>query len=194
MLSVGILVYPDVEVMDFAGPFEVFSTSNRVQENPKFDVFLVGEESLVSARNGFMVSPRYFLDDSRSIDILLVPGGVHEPSMSNEKLNHWIAEKARQANTVASVCTGVFLLANSGVIVDGPVTTHHEDIEDLRKRFPALDVHSNVRWIDRGDVFVSAGISAGIDMSLEIVAQLCGKEIALKTAEKMEYTWLEKTE
>ncbi len=194
MLSVGILVYPDVEVMDFAGPFEVFSTSNRVQENPKFDVFLVGEESLVSARNGFMVSPRYFLDDSRSIDILLVPGGVHEPSMSNEKLIHWIADKARQASTVASVCTGVFLLANSSVIVDGPVTTHHEDIEDLRKRFPALDVHPNVRWIDRGDVFISAGISAGIDMSLEIVARLCGKEIAVKTAEKMEYTWLEKTE
>lgn len=102
---------------------------------------------------------------------------------------NWIASTANTAQLVASVCTGAFLLAQSRVIQSGPVTTHWEDMADLRHQFPGLDVQENQRWIAQGRITTSAGISAGIDMSLHLVAQLAGHELALQTARQMDYVW-----
>jgi transcriptional regulator GlxA family with amidase domain len=94
---------------------------------------------------------------------------------------------ARQAKVTASVCTGVFLLAEAKVITEGNVTTHREDIPDLRKRYPHLIVHESRRWVDEGFVVTSGGISAGIDMSLHLVPKLYNIQLAEKTAIQMEY-------
>ena len=89
----------------------------------------------------------------------------------------------------ASVCTGAFILAAAGVLTKGPATTHWEDIADLRTQYPALDVLENLRWVDRGALVTSAGISAGIDMSLHLVTRLLGAALSERTARQMDTPW-----
>jgi transcriptional regulator GlxA family with amidase domain len=102
----------------------------------------------------------------------------------------WIDQQAKQCSLVASVCTGAFLLAKAGVITDHQVTTHWEDIDDLQNSFPALDVVTEVRWVDQGSIVTSGGISAGIDMSLHLVSRLHSEALAERTAKQMEFLWL----
>jgi len=109
--------------------------------------------------------------------------------MASPETLRWIARTAAEAKIVASVCTGAFLLAASGVVTNDAVTTHWEDIAELRERFPSLDVREDVRWVDNGRIVTSAGISAGIDMSLHLVERLAGLELAERTARQMDYEW-----
>jgi len=101
----------------------------------------------------------------------------------------WIAQQAKQASLVASVCTGAFLLAEANVLTTHRVTTHWDDISDLRKMYPKLKVIEDVRWVDEGNILTSAGISAGIDMCLYIVEKLSGVALAEKTARQMDFLW-----
>lgn len=190
-MNVGIFIYDDAEILDFSGPFEVFSTASRVcpAEEP-FTVFLIGETGkTVRARAGYSVNPAYGFHDHPDIDLLIVVGGVHAGELNKERVISWIAENAAKAGLVASVCTGAFLLAEAGVLTDQRVTTHWEDIGDLRTRYPGLTVLESHRWVDEGSVVTSGGISAGIDMSLHLVSRLHSMELAEKTARQMEYTW-----
>lgn len=189
-LNVGIYLYDNAEVLDFAGPFEVFSTANRLAVEPAFNVFLVGETgAAINARGGFQVHPAYGFGEHPSIDVLVVVGGVHTQELLKPKVVSWIAAIAQQAKLVASVCTGVFLLAKAGVIQRETVTTHWEDIADLRRNFPDLDVKENISWVDQGRVVTSAGISAGIGMSLHLIGRLHSRELAERTARQMEFDW-----
>jgi len=189
-LSVGIYLYDNAEVLDFSGPFEVFSTANRLVAESVFNVFLVGETGgKITARGGFQVTPAYGFDNHPPIDVLLVVGGVHAGELLKSKVLNWIAMTAQSAKLVASVCTGVFLLAKAGVIQGESVTTHWEDIADLRRDFPSLDVKENTPWVDMGWVITSAGISAGIGMSLHLVSRLVSQELAIRTARQMEFDW-----
>jgi transcriptional regulator GlxA family with amidase domain len=189
-LNLGIYLYDNAEVLDFAGPFEVFSTANRLVSEAAFTVFLVGETgAAINARGGFQVSPAYGFSNHPPIDVLIVVGGVHTQELLKAKVVDWIASTARHAKLVASVCTGAFLLAKAGVIQDETVTTHWEDIADLRRDFPSLDVQENAHWIDQGRIVTSAGISAGIGMSLHLVSRLHSRELALRTARQMEFDW-----
>jgi transcriptional regulator GlxA family with amidase domain len=101
----------------------------------------------------------------------------------------WINRAASYTQITASVCTGAFLLAKAGVLTTQRVTTHWEDQDDLKSAFPSLDVISNVRWVDEGSVVTSAGISAGIDMSLHLVSRIAGLSLAERTARQMEFDW-----
>ncbi len=195
-LRVGIYVYPEVEVLDFAGPFEVFSTASRVTRRlhpdapPPFEAILVAAQpGPVKARAGFTVVPDATLADHPPLDVLLVPGGVHEPEREKGEVIAWIAAQARAARLTASVCTGAFLLAKAGLLDGLEVTTHWEDLADLRRAFPALRVQEDVRWIEHPRIATSAGISAGLDMSLGLVARLAGAELAERTARQMDYEW-----
>ncbi|MES2532872.1 MAG: DJ-1/PfpI family protein [Pseudomonadota bacterium] len=194
-----ILAFDGVEALDFAGPFEVFTTATRMHQRlqpdavPLFEVSAVGavsaENPLTIARAGLRLLPDHGLADSPQADVLIVPGGVVDQPMASAETLQWIAAQAASAAITASVCTGAFLLAASGVVTDERVTTHWEDLDDLRKAFPALDVADGVRWIDNGKVVTSAGISAGIDMSLHLVARLAGEALAERTARQMDFTW-----
>jgi transcriptional regulator GlxA family with amidase domain len=194
MMNVGIYIYDQAEVLDFAGPFEVFSTANRLvsksANDELFNVFLVGETGdVIAARGGFSVNPSYGFHNHPKIDVLIVVGGVHTGEMKKLPVLQWIANVAERANLVASVCTGVFLLAASGVVDSQRVTTHWEDIPDLRLAYPQLNVLEQTPWVDEGRIVTSAGISAGISMSLHLVRRLYSVELAVKTARQMEFDW-----
>ena len=190
-MNIAIYIYDNAEVLDFSGPFEVFSTATRLAGPPDiFRVFLVSETGhAVTARGGYSINPAYGFHDHPAIDLLMVVGGVHTAEMKKAQVIDWIAATARQAQWVASVCTGAFLLAEAGVITDENVTTHWEDIPDLRARYPELKVHEGRRWVDEGTIITSGGISAGIDMSLHLVGRLHSSALAERTARQMEFDW-----
>ena len=199
-MRVLLLAFDGVEALDFAGPFEVFTTASRVAQRMQpgtpapFDVASVAEATAgqpVQARAGLRVLPDHALADSPQADVLIVPGGVVDAPMASPGTLRWIAGQAAGARIVASVCTGAFLLAESGVLTNDAATTHWEDIADLRARFPSLDVREGLRWVEAGNgrIVSSAGISAGIDMSLHLVERLAGRELAERTARQMDYVW-----
>lgn len=191
-ISVGIFLFENVEVLDFAGPFEVFTTASRVflrrspgHEAP-FKVFTVAKTTgTVQARAGFKTLPDFSLSDCPAIDLLLVPGGVVDEQVRDERVISWIRATAASAQVTASVCTGAFMLAKAGLLHHKRATTHWEDIDDLRSRFPEVQVQDGVRWVDEGRVVSSGGIAAGIDMSLHLVARLAGSQLAQATARQM---------
>lgn len=196
-LRVRILAYDGVEALDFAGPFEVFTTAARVHQRLQpgapapFEVASVAHTRAgepVQARAGLRLLADHSLADTTA-DVLVVPGGVIDAPMASPDTLRWIARCATGAQLVASVCTGVFLLAQSGVVTREAVTTHWEDLADLRAQFPQLDVREGVRWVDTGRIVSSAGISAGIDMSLHLVERLAGRDLAERTARQMDYAW-----
>jgi transcriptional regulator GlxA family with amidase domain len=195
-LAVGIYLFDEVEVLDFAGPFEVFSTASRVSawlhpDAPKpFEVTTIAREPrLVSARAGLKVYPSHTFSNHPSIDVLIIPGGVVTAEMGRNSVIDWIIRCAARSILTASVCTGAFLLAKAGLLDGKAVTTHWEDIEDLRAGFPRVTVLEEQRWVDAGPIVTSAGISAGIEMSLYLVSRLAGHELAVQTARQMEFDW-----
>lgn len=193
-LQIGIYVFDNVEVLDFAGPYEVFTCAARVAggPEPRFNVFTLGEKPVpVRARAGLKIDPDYTLDDHPALDCLIVPGGVVTAEMEKTTVIDWLARQIPQITITASVCTGVFLLANTGLLGNRSVTTHWEDIADLKTMFPRLDVKSDVRWVDQGAFVSSAGISAGIDMSLHLVERFAGRTLAERTARQLEFDWTE---
>ena len=189
MLQIGIVIYDDAEVLDFAGPYEVFATAVRLCDAPPWQVSLISEHPQVMARGGFAVQSHFTLTDHPPLDVLVVSGGVHTAAMENPVLLAALREAGDGARWVTSVCTGAFLLARAGLLTHHRVTTHWEDIADLRHGFPALDVQEKIRRVEDGNRLPSAGISAGIDMSLHLVERLNGRELADKTARQMDYAW-----
>jgi len=189
--NVAILIFDDVEVLDFCGPFEVFSVTGRSHDQTPFQVYTVAEKpGPILARNQFSVYPRYTLDQSPEPDVLIVPGGWGtRQQMNNPPLIDWIKAMAPKTELILSVCTGALLLAKAGLLEGLSATTHHRALELLRQIAPRTTVHADQRWVDNGRIILSAGISAGIDMSLYVVARLLGKEEALATATYMEYRW-----
>ncbi len=194
MLTVAIFIFDEVEVLDFAGPFEVFSTASRVRaragaEAPFRVVTIAKGPGPVSARGGLSVSPRHHFGEHPDIDVLIVPGGDVTRELGDAQVIQWIAEVSTKAQLTASVCTGAFLLAAAGLLEGRRVTTHWEDVDDLRQQFPRLRVEGGERWIDEGPIATSAGISAGIDLCLHLVGRLEGDELAVRTARQMDYPW-----
>lgn len=198
-VQVQILVFDDVEVLDFAGPYEVFTTASRVAARAApsapqaFSVTCVSRGGAqVRARAGLRTGADHSFETAPPCDLLIVPGGVVDAPLACPKTLAWISRQAERSRWTASVCTGAFLLAAAGVLpADAQATTHWEDVDDLRTRFPELDVQPQRRWVDLGAVVTSAGISAGLDMSLHLVARIAGRELAVATARQMDYRWHE---
>lgn len=197
-INIGIYVYDDVEVLDFAGPYEVFTTATRMHSRKSrddralFNVFTIGRTTdPVRARAGLKVDPDYSINDHPAMDCLIVPGGVVTAELEKPDVISWISGQAIPKRVVAAVCTGAFLLAKTGKLAGKQVTTHWEDIEDLKEMFPSVDVLSTLRWVDEGAFVTSAGISAGIDMSLHLVERLHTRELAERTALQLDFDWTE---
>ena len=195
-MTVGIYIFNEVEVLDFSGPFEVFSTASRVKArldadmSPLFDVFTLSEKGApVLARGGLQIIPRYSIADHPGIDVLIIPGGIVSDELGKEHLISWIKASTDTAAITASVCTGAFLLAKAGLLLEKAATTHWEDIDDLAAMFPDIYVKKDARWVEQGNIVTAAGISAGIDMSLHLVSRLDTMNLAVQTARQMEYSW-----
>src|SRR5262245_30881385 len=165
---VAMLMFDNVEVMDFAGPFEVFGISGQREGKNLFDVYTVARDSKpVMARNNLSVNPHYNFRDCPNADILVVPGGPGaRREMHNPSVLEFIKEHTERAERVLSVCTGALILAKAGLLHGLHVTTHHGAHADLSTDAPTAEVLKNARVVD----VLSAGISAGIDATLYIVA------------------------
>lgn len=196
--SIGIYVFDDVEVLDFAGPYEVFTCATRMAARltphaaAPFRVCTIGATgAMLRARAGLSVLPEADFASAGKIDVLIVPGGVVGAELAKADVVAWIGATAGASELSASVCTGAFLLAQAGLLDGQEATTHWEDAADLRAAFPQVRVREERRWIDNGHIVTSAGISAGIDMSLHLVERLGGRELAVRTARQMDYDWNE---
>jgi len=187
--NTAILIFDDVEVLDFAGPFEVFSVTNELSDYSLLNVYTVARgKAPVTARNGLSVNPDYSITDAPQPDILIVPGGSGtRPVLLQQDILDWITQSANNAEKVLSVCTGALLLAKVGLLDGMKSTTHHSAFETLAEIAPETEVVRDSRFVDNGKVITAAGISAGIDMSLYVVEMLYGGEIAQHTAGYMEY-------
>ena len=194
--SVGILIFDDVEVLDFCGPFEVFSVARRLDDASDagrlFEVRTIAEERrLIRCRGGLLVQPHLAIRDGDAearCDILVVPGGMGtRRERHNAALLDWIATQDRHTELTTSVCTGAFLLAERGLLDGRRATTHWASIDFMRQTYPHVTMVDDARFVDEGRIVTSAGISAGIDMSLHVVARLHGAEVAAATARRMEY-------
>lgn len=194
--NVGIYIFDDVEVLDLGGPFEVFSTASRMKSclqpgtAKPFEVFTIADTvRSVRARGGLMVQPNFDITNHPAVDLFIVPGGVVTAELKRDSIIGWITRTAAKASLTASVCTGAFLLGKAGLLRGKTITTHWEDIDDFRSIFPDIPVQGETRWVDAGTIVTSAGISAGLDMSLHLVARLEGEELAVRTARQMDYDW-----
>ena len=193
---VGILIFHDVEVLDFAGPFEVLSVTRldearRREEPSPFEVLLVADQAgPVTTTGGMQVIPHHTLESCPPLDILVVPGGWGtRTEIKNARLLAWIKERARQVETLTSVCTGSMLLGQAGLLDGRRATTHWRSLPWMRESFPAVTVEEKLHVVEDGNVLTSAGISAGIDMALRVVARYHGETVARNTARNMEYRY-----
>ena len=188
---VGILLFNEVEVLDFAGPYEVFSIATAKDSKDKlFRVITIAErKEPISARNGLKVLPDYDFFDCPKLDILIIPGGfgAEEIEIHNKTLLPWIQARANDTAIVASVCTGAFLLAEAGLLNGKKATTHWMDADRLEKDYPEILVQRNVKYVDEDPIFTAGGISAGIHLSFYLLKKLVGETIASYTAKRMEY-------
>lgn len=198
MRNVAIVIFDEVEVLDFTGPYEIFTASGgRNGSEVKFNVYTVAEKSPITARKNLIVVPNYLYDDCPKPDILVIPGGgSYSPDgtplgsrreMNNPKLLEWIKLHSQTAELILSVCTGALILAKAGLLVNLAATTHFRSIDDLKTVAPTTEIYPEKRWVDNGKIILSAGVSAGIDASLYAVGKLLGKEIADETAYHIQY-------
>lgn len=193
--TVGILIFDDVEVLDFAGPFEVFSRtrtvpgadSRRSDDSAPFDTFTVARTQTITAIGGLKVIPHYLWDEAPPIDILVIPGGFGTRALlADAETLAWIRESAAQASQVTSVCTGALLLAKAGLLSGRRATTHWAALDLLASLDSTIQVDREARVVS-DLVVTSAGVSAGIDMAFSVVEKLCGGEVAAETAHYIEY-------
>jgi transcriptional regulator GlxA family with amidase domain len=190
--NVAILVFDDIEVLDFAGPFEVFSVAGSLMPQTPYQPFFTYTLGLthetVNARGGLRVSPTYSIDDTPQPDVLIVPGGYGSRRLlKNDRLLAWLREAAPKCEIVASVCTGALVLATAGLAKGKKITTHHGAFDRLSELEPTCKVVRDQRYVHDEKFWFSGGISAGIDMSLAIVNHLLGDNAPI--VEEMEWMW-----
>jgi transcriptional regulator GlxA family with amidase domain len=193
---VGIVIFEDIEVLDFCGPFEVFSAvrlneEKRREEPSPFEVVLVAETlAPVTTTGNMQVIPHYAFNNCPRLDILVVPGGWGtRKELANPVMLAWLRSRATEVEMLTSVCTGSMLLGFAGLLNGFHATTHWRSLDWMRDSFPSVTVEYEKHVVEDGRLLTSAGISAGIDMALKVVARYCGEGIAQATARHMEYPY-----
>lgn len=189
MHDVAILMFDGVEVLDFAAPFEVLSLAGTRIEPGAISVRTVSTSPQVMARNGLEVRPSVWETLPTAVDVLVLPGGPGvEPTIERDAAAmRWIAETVPRAKWVMSICSGAVFLAKLGLLKGRRATTHHSDFEVVRRLEPSVQIERNKRFVRDGKFVMSAGISAGLDSSLFLVSELLGQEVAVRTADWLEY-------
>lgn len=191
--TVGIVVFPEVEILDVCGPFEVFAAvrldeANRRHDPGPYRVVLVAERlEQVRAHGGLRFLPDHTLEDCPALNVLVVPGGWGvRREVDNQPLVGWIGHQAAHVEVLASVCTGALLLARAGLLAHRTVTTHASALDWLRHEATTATVLDGVRVTDNGPLLTSGGVAAGIDLALSLVARQHGEAIARATARHIE--------
>lgn len=188
--NVGILIFENAEVLDFAGPFEVFSVTSEINDYEPFDVFTVAKnDSVISAVNGLKVAPKYNFNNNPPIDILIIAGGFGTRKLlDDEETLNWVRKTYSDSEITASICTGAGLLAKIGLLKDKMYCTHASVYDFIQNIEPTAIPQRDKRFVKSTEkIYTSGGISAGIDLSFHIVESLLGTEKAKDTSEYMEY-------
>ena len=187
MTTIGLLIFDGAEELDFVGPWEVFTMAAKVRDDIRV-VTIAERAGPVACAKGMRVLPDHTLGDAPEIDVVLVPGGIGtRREVDNPVVIDWLRKIAPRLDWVTSVCTGALLLCGAGFATGRRVTTHWAFIDDLRKRYPDVEVLADVRYVRDGNLCTAAGVSAGIDLALWLTGQMWGVEIARKTQRNMEY-------
>ena len=193
-MRIGIVVFEQVDLLDVGGPYEVLLTASRLVERdggePPFEVLTLGlTREPVEAYGGLGLTPSATLAEAGRLDLLIVPGAIRiDEVLADRALVEAIQGASADAQGVASVCTGAFVLQSLGFLEDRPWTTHWEDVEDLAGR-AGDGGRAWVRWVDAGEVVTAGGLSSGIAMALHLVDRFAGRDLALRTARQIEYDW-----
>jgi transcriptional regulator GlxA family with amidase domain len=187
--NLAIVVHDDVEVLDFCGPFEAFGVTGDSGE-AYFNVFTVADEArVVRANTGMLIQPNHTIDDCPPLSMLLIPGGSTSVILENPRLMAWISEQDKHVEHLVSVCTGAMVLATLGLLDGLEATTHYGSYDRLQEAAPNAVVRRDVRVADNGHIVTGAGVSAGIDLALHMIARLFGMQEANDVAEYMMYRW-----
>lgn len=206
-IHVGILLFDDVDALDFTGPYEVFNLTTykdsdvnklfmnklEIQEKP-FNVSTVSEDgSSIEVHNGLIVQPDYNFNNAPTFDVVVVPGGPYRAIKTvtkNQKIIDWIANQGKD-KLITSVCTGALFLAEAGLLNGKQATTNRAALDLLERNYTNVEVIRGVKYVDQGNVITSAGISAGINMALHVVGKLLNEEASIRTAHSIEFTPVE---
>lgn len=190
--NVAILIYEGVELLDFAGPGEVFAAAQTIEGQRAFNVYTVAASADAIVSQGFVkVTPQYTIANCPPPDIIVLPGGTNNNVIRDNNVIDWIKNASRETEITMSVCNGAYFLVRAGLLENNKATTHWTQIDKLKKEAPTTTVIENVRYIDNGKVITTAGVSAGTDGALHIVDRLLGRPAAQLTARYMEYDWRE---
>jgi len=184
--TLGVVIFPDFELLDVFGPLEMFG---HLPNNIKI-ILIAEKEGAVPSYQGPSVLVDATLEDAPDIDLLFIPGGLGtRKEVNNKKLIHWIKERSAKAEMILSVCTGAALLAQAGVLDNKSATTNKIAFNWVAEQGPKVKWVKKARWVEDGNIVTSSGVTAGTDMSLYVISSLYGKEIALSVANTTEYTW-----
>jgi len=191
--TVAIVIWDGAEILDWAGPAEVFETAGRLGAHggaAVLEVYTVSRTTEpITSQRCIRVIPGFSIEDAPAPDIVVLPGGGTDAALNDPELVRWVGRVAGEAEVALSVCTGAFLLGEAGLLDGKDVTTWYGETDLLAARFPKARVHDGRRFIDSGSVVTTAGVSAGIDGALHVVARLLGRDLADRTAAYMEYRW-----
>ncbi len=188
----AILAFDDMEVLDFAGPYEVFNVAGELGDGHPFSVFSVGLTGAPAVgRGGFTVQPTYSLDDAPPPDLLVIPGGAGtRPLTKDDRLLDWVRERAAEVELLMSVCTGALVLGAAGLLERKPATTHHDAYDELEAISPTTKVVRGQRFVRSSETtLTSAGVSAGVDLALHVVQLLAGQQTRERAVTEMEWMW-----
>lgn len=189
-IRVAILIFDEVEVLDFAGPFEVFGVARTPSGEPAYEVAVVSlDGAMVRARNGLSITPHSGIE-ALAAEVLVVPGGYGTRALiSDPRVPAFLCAAQDFAENTLSVCTGALLLSAAGLLRGLAATTHTDAVDELRKLDASVEIYPLARVVDNGRILTSAGVSAGIDAALYLVSRLSGADVASETARYMQYEW-----
>lgn len=189
MLTIGFLLYPDVQALDVTGPMDVFATANQCVGSGQapYRLCTIGlEAGAVECENGLQLLPATTLDTAPDIDTLLIPGGRGSRVVdSDARLLDWIRARAAGARRVVSICTGLYVFAATGLLEGRRVTTHWQYAADVRRRHPGLRMDADQLFVRDGGYYTSGGLTAGLDLSLALVEEDLGSSVALAVAREL---------
>ena len=186
---IGILLFDDVEELDAVGPWEVLSWWTRTQPEDGYDVLMMADSlDPVTCAKGMRILPDVRVDAAPPLDVLIYPGGRGtRRHLVDEARIEWVRTQRATVPLMTSVCTGSLVYAAAGILSNRPATTHWGSLERLGELDPSIEVRPDDRFVDDGDVITSAGVSAGIDMALHLVARLAGVERAREARRGIQY-------
>jgi transcriptional regulator GlxA family with amidase domain len=186
---IGIFLFDGVEELDAVGPYEVLGSWTKVLGGDGYDLICLSADGApVNGAKGLSIGAHCSIEDSPALDVLVYPGGQGTRALLRDAVHlDWVRASARQASLMTSVCTGALVYAAAGLLTGRPATTHWSALDELAALDPTIRIEPQARFVDDGDVITSSGVSAGIDMSLHLVARLAGVDRAREVRREIQY-------